>query len=84
MADSGHVRTGHLAARSAVVSELVRIYGNRIEGGRREGGDSSSGTGNRGSLGFRVRVRTGGGRGRNRELGFPGGEQVQWSEVEQS
>ena len=82
-ADSGPVRTGHPAARRAVVLAVVGTDGDRIEGSAGEGGGGSSGgTGNGGGFRFGVRGRTGRGRGSNRGGGVPGSEQVQWSGAE--
>ena len=82
--DSGHVRTGHPAARQTGVLAVVVTDGDILEGSAGEGGGSSGGTGNGVGFGFGVRGRTRRGRGRNRGGGVPGRERVQWSGVERS
>ena len=79
-ANSGLMRTGHLAARRAGVLVVVGTDGDRTEGSAREGDGSSGGNGNR--SGSRVRGRSGRGRGRKRRGGVPGSERVQWRGVE--
>ena len=79
-ADSGPMRTVHLAARRAGVSAVVGTYGDRPEGRAREGGGSSGGNGNRRGFGVRGRARRG--CESKRRGGVPGSERIQWNGVE--
>ena len=77
------MQTGHPAARSAGVSAVVRIDGNRPEGSAREGGGSSGG--NRNNSGFRFRGLAGRAKGGREEEDSQGTSKscgMEWSGVE--